>query len=300
MIVPLAHVGGPVVAPLQLGPTAIAAVLYAVRARNLGMAGKSVEGWRQACFYSGLGLIVLTLASPLAHISDELFLAHMTEHLLIADLGALLLVLGLTGPLLAPLLRIRWLGWLRNLAHPAIALPLWAVNLYLWHLPGLYQAALHSQGVHALEHTLFIACGVNMWMPLFGPLPTPAWFGNVAKLVYIIGVRLAGAILGNVLVWSGTRFYPDYAAGERRWHVSALADQNTAGAIMMIEGSILTICLFGWLFARSAAEGTERQELLDLAAQRGVELTDSRAARAVSAGRGAELRRRIERGAVDA
>jgi len=38
----------------------------------------------------------------------------------------------------------------------------------------------------------------------------------------------------------------------------------------------------------------ERQELLELAATRGVELTEARAARAVAAGRGDELRRRLE------
>jgi hypothetical protein len=65
---------------------------------------------------------------------------------------------------------------------------------------------------------------------------------------------------------------------------------------MMIEGSVLTLVLFAWLFLRTAREGEERQELLDLAAARGVELSDARAARAVAAGRGAELRERIERG----
>ena len=45
-------------------------------------------------------------------------------------------------------------------------------------------------------------------MCLFGPLPMPAWFGNLQKLGYILAVRLAGAILGNVFPWSGTAFYP--------------------------------------------------------------------------------------------
>ena len=83
---------------------------------------------------------------------------------------------------------------------------------------------------------------------------------------------------------------------ERAHGISPGADQNAAGAIMMIEGSLLTIGLFGWLFARAAREGEERQALLDLAQARGIELSDARAARAVAAGRGAELRRRIERG----
>ena len=288
-----AHVGGPVFAPLELAPAAVAAVLYAKRARTLARDGRHpVPAWRQWCFHGGLALIVVTLVSPVAHISDELFLAHMAEHLLLADIGALLLVLGLTGPLLAPILKRA--GWLRVLGNPAVALPLWAIDLYAWHAPGLYQGAVRHPALHALEHACFVAFGMAIWMPLFGPLPQPAWFGNAAKLGYIIVVRLTGAVLGNVLVWSGTVFYPDYAAGERSWHVTAVQDQNAAGAIMMVEGSLLTICLFAWLFLRFAREGEERQELLDLAAERGVALDERRAARAVSAGRGDELRRRLE------
>jgi putative membrane protein len=291
----LAHIGGGKLAPLQLAPATLTGILYALRVHRLRETSRAVPGWRQASFYGGLTLIVVTLASPLAHVSDELFAAHMAEHLLIADIGGLLLVLGLTGPVLAPVLRIRWLGWLRVFGNPIVAFACWVVNFYLWHLPVLYQGAIEHEGIHALEHALFIGFGVGMWMPLFGPLPTPAWFGNLAKLMYIVGVRIAGAILGNVLVFGGNVFYPTYAKGERFWHVSPLADQNAAGAIMMIEGSILTICLFCWLFLEAAKQGEERQDLLDLAAAHGYDLTDQRAARAVAAGRGADLRRRIEK-----
>jgi putative membrane protein len=294
MPVPLAHLAAGPLAPAQIAPLALAAVLYARRVRTLAAERRPVRAARQVAFYSGLVLIVVALVSPIGHIADELLFVHMIEHLLMADIAALLLVLGVTGPVLAPVLRIRVFDRLRVLAHPLVALPLWAVDLYVWHLPGLYQAALRHQGVHALEHVMFIACGVNMWMCLFGPLPMPQWFGNMAKLFYIVSVRLVGAVLGNVFVWSGTVFYPIYQRGEFFWHVSPLADQTTAGAVMMVEGSILTVCLFGWLFLRAAREGEERQELLDFARERGLELTDQRAARAVAAGRGAELRRRLE------
>ena len=62
---------------------------------------------------------------------------------------------------------------------------------------------------------------------------------------------------------------------------------------MMIEGSIVTILLFGWLFLRAARESEEKQALVELAAARGVELSEERAARAVAAGRGEALRERI-------
>jgi putative membrane protein len=284
-----------VLAPLQLLPATIAGVLYALRANQLRRTPRAVPQIRQVSFYSGLVLIVATLTMT-GSLSDELFAAHMAEHLLIADVGALLLVLGLTGPVLAPVLRIGFFDRLRILAHPLVAFPLWAIDLYLWHVPVLHEAAVRHDGIHALQHTSFVVFGANMWMALLGPLPKPAWFGNFARLVYVIAVRLTGAVLGNVFVFGGHVFFGVYAAGERAHGISPGADQNAAGAIMMIEGSLLTLGLFAWLFARSAREGEERQELLDLAQARGVELSDARAARAVAAGRGAELRQRIERG----
>lgn len=290
----LAHTGGGVFVPLQVLPAALSGVLYAARARALAGTPRAVPAWRQWCFYAGLVIVVVTLASPLGHMSDELFLVHMAEHLLIADVAALLLVLGLTGPVLAPILRVRAIDRLRVLAHPAVALPLWALNLYLWHVPALHEAAVRHEALHAVQHLGFVFFGANMWMALFGPLPMPQWFGNLGKLVYITAVRMTGAILANVFVFGGSAFYDVYAAGEAYWDISPDADQNAAGAIMMVWESILTICLFGWLFIKAGRESDERQALLDLADQRGFPLTEDRAARAVSAGRGSDLRARIE------
>jgi cytochrome c oxidase assembly factor CtaG len=283
-------------AAFQLGPLALFGLLYARRVRTLALTEHPVAGWRQACFYSGFVVIAAALTS-LGSASQDLLWVHMIEHLLLGDVAALLIVLGLTGPLLAPILRIRLFDRLRALSHPLVAFPLWTIDLYGWHVPVLYQAALRHSGVHALEHTMFLGFGVNMWMCLFGPLPTPSWFGNLGKLLYIVAVRLAGAILGNIFLWSGTVFYPFYAHGDAVYHISQLTDQRIAGTVMMVEGSLLTLGLFCWLFLRAARESEERQELLDFAHSHGLELTDARAARAVSAGRGSELRKRLQDGA---
>jgi len=279
-------------APLQLLPATIAGVLYALRAHALRGTPRAVPAARQASFYGGLALIVVTLTMT-GRLSDELFAAHMAEHLLIGDVGALLIVLGLTAPVLAPILRIKALDRLRVIAHPLVAFPLWAINLYLWHAPALHEAAVRHAGVHALQHMSFVFFGANMWMALLGPLPKPAWFGNGAKIGYIVAVRLIQSVLANALLWSGGVLYPRYAAGERYWGISPTNDQSAAGAIMMVEGSIVTILLFCWLFLRAARESEEKQSLVELAAARGVELSEERAARAVSAGRGDALRERI-------
>ena len=277
----------------QLGPLALLAVLYARRVRTLADDAHPVPGWRQACFYGGFVVIGAALTS-LGSASQDLLYVHMIEHLLLGDIAALLIVLGLTGPLLVPILRIGFFNRLRALSHPVIAFPLWAVDLYAWHLPVLYQAALRHSALHALEHAMFLGFGINMWMCLLGPLPTPPWFGNLGRLLYIVAVRLTGSVLGNIFLWSGTVFYPFYLHGDAIHHISPLADQNIAGAIMMVEESFLTLGLFCWLFLRAAREGEERQDLLDFAHARGLELTEDRAARAVAAGRGGDLRRRLE------
>ncbi|HTD58758.1 MAG TPA: cytochrome c oxidase assembly protein [Solirubrobacteraceae bacterium] len=277
----------------QLLPLALLCLLYGRRARKLARNGRAVPGWRQACFYGGM-LTIAAALTALGDLSDELLTAHMVEHLLLGDIASLLIVLGLTGPLIAPILRIKPFDRLRILAHPLIAFPLWAIDMYVWHLPVFYEAALNHLGVHLLEHAMFLGLGINMWMCLFGPLPMPRWFGNAAKLAYIVAVRLTGTIIGNVFMWSGSVFYPFYTHGDAAWHVSPIADQNLAGAVMMVEESILTLGLFCWLFLRTARESEERQELLDFAGSQGVALSEERATRAVGAGRGPELRRRLE------
>jgi len=289
---PFAHVSG-VFAPVEVFPITIAAVLYWHRAMVLSWDGRAVPLWRQACFGSGLALIAIALFSPVGHIAEELVIAHMVEHLLIGDIATLLLVLGLTKSLLQPILAIRAFNRLQVLAHPLVAFPLWALNFYLWHVPALYDAAYGTAPLHALEHTTFLFFGCLMWMPVFGPLPKPQWFSAGWKVAYVIAVRFAGAILGNVLMWSGTVLYPVYAPGERYWGVSAVADQSTAGVIMMIEGTFLALGVLAWVFFEVAREGTEKQHLLDLAAERGLELDERRAQRAVAAGHGARLEERI-------
>ncbi len=290
-VAPVQSIGLPIVVLLCWLP-------YWVRARGLAAAGRPVPRWRQACFASGLVVLEIALSPPVDTLSDQLLVAHMAEHLLIGDIAALLFVLGLTGPMMAPLLRNPVVGRLRVLSHPVVAILLWGINFYVWHLPALYQAALRHDALHALEHATFLTFGVAVWMALLGPLPKPAWFSNGARLVYIVAVRLVGAVLGNVMVFGGTVFYPYYRPGDALWHISQIADQTAAGGVMMVEESFLTIGLFCWLFLRIAGQNEERQALLDYADQHGLSLDESRAQRAVAAGRGRELMERLRSGAA--
>jgi cytochrome c oxidase assembly factor CtaG len=279
-----------VLAPLAL---ILAGAAYVRRSATLRARGRAIPLWRQACFGAGLALLVLADVPPLAALADELVVAHMVQHLAIADLAALLVTLGLTGPLLQPILALRGLRWLRAFGNPLVALPFWAFNLYLWHVSALYEGVLTSAPLHLLQHAAFFSFGLAMWMPLFGPLPKPGWFGNAAMAVYVVVVRLAGAVLANVLAWSGSPLYDAYAPGEAEHGISPLADQGAAGMVMMVESGAVTLGVLAWIFFRWAREDSERQRLLDLAEREGAELDEARAGRAAAAGQGARLERRL-------
>jgi cytochrome c oxidase assembly factor CtaG len=87
-----------------------------------------------------------------------------------------------------------------------------------------------------------------------------------------------------VFFWSGSVFYAGvYVHRQRLWGISPLEDQGLAGAVMMIEGSLVTIAALAWLFLRMAREGELRQRLLE----RGVDPRTVK--RAVRYGRAEEL-----------
>jgi cytochrome c oxidase assembly factor CtaG len=241
--------------PARLLVVALAAFLYWRRALTLRQRGAAVPGWRQGLFALGLVVFLVAVVSPVDWIGEErLFSMHMLQHVLLGDLAPLCIVAGLTGPLLRPILQFGAIERLRFLAHPLVALPLWAINLFVWHLPAAYEAALGSDGVHALQHLCFFTFGALMWAPIVEVLPGPMWFGTGWKLGYIVVVRLLETVLGNVYLWTGSVVYSTYEHTPRLWGLSPLADQELAGATMASEQAIVLFAVFAFWFRRFLAE----------------------------------------------
>jgi cytochrome c oxidase assembly factor CtaG len=251
---------------IAVGVSLVVCVAYACRAHRLSARGQRVPFWKQGAFYLGIAVLLASLISPIDSLAEtRLFYAHMIQHLLIGEAAPLLILLGLNGPLLRPLLAIPGVVRMRWLLNPLVALPLWAFNLYVWHLPVLYEAALRNDAVHFFEHGCFFWAGIFMWGALIEPLPGPSWFSSGAKMAYVVVVRALGcAILGNTLIWLGTPLYPYYRAGEHLSRIAPLTDQQIGGATMFVWGAFVTITLFSWFFLRWAREAELRQSLLDL------------------------------------
>src|SRR3954462_13726157 len=130
----------------------VAETLYVRALRILGRRGVTVPRGQIAWWHLGLGLQAIALLPPLGSLSDELLSAHMAEHLLLADLGAPLLLAGLRNPVLAfflprPLLvslarKRRLRAGFRVLRRPPVALAVFAVVLYGWHLTFMFEGAV--------------------------------------------------------------------------------------------------------------------------------------------------------------
>lgn len=250
--------------PLELSVLALLGGLYWRRARSLSRRGRPAPPLRIAAFAAGLLTLFLALASPIDTIGEErLFSMHMFQHLLLGDVAALLLVLGLDGRLLRPLLRVRLVHRLRVLAHPLVALPLWAANFVVWHLPVLFDAALRNDAIHALQHTLFVGLGMLMWAALVEPLPGPAWFTAPWKIPYVLGMWLVMLVLSQVFIWSGHVYYAPYARDATLWGLSHLADQKAGGGVMLVESAFTMLPALVWVLLRVLRETEARQRLLD-------------------------------------
>src|SRR5436189_157252 len=73
-----------------------------------------------------------------------------------------------------------------------------------------FAGALRSGAVHLLQHLSFVACGVNAWLALLGPLPKPAWFTTPVRLGWIGAWWLLGSGVGAALVFSAAPVYAPY------------------------------------------------------------------------------------------
>lgn len=230
----------------------VAGYLVFLVPRHPGLAGSSERTWRSAAFVAGVATMFVALVSPLDPLSDEyLFSAHMVQHILIAFLAPALFVIGLHREPMERLLRNRWIDLVeRAVGRPRVAWPLFVVILWVWHLPVLYEATLHSEGIHISEHLLFLVTGTIFWWPVLTTVeerrlePLPA-------VIYLFAASLANGLLGIILTFVPAGLYPSYLHPEDslgllpllrgRWGITPAFDQQLGGLFMWVLGSVIFI-----------------------------------------------------------
>lgn len=247
-----------------------AVVLYVRAVRTLHRRGRSVPRAQQAAWYCGIAIETVALLSPLDRLAEDLFSAHMIEHLLLADIGVPFLLFGLRSPVLffflprsvlVPLARMHWLrALLRKLSNPLVAVPIYVIVLYGWHMSFAFESALRNEGLHALQHQSFLIIGALVWWSAIEPHRV-VMNGALWKIGHITGTRLLGMSLGMAFVAMRTPAYASYYGSRAEAHgLTPLADQQLGGAIMVSVDILIVIfalCYFFWRAATADNAETE-------------------------------------------
>lgn len=210
---------------------------------------------RAACFLTGLAVLWVALQSPIDTDADLRLSVHMAQHLLLAMVAAPLLVLGAPVMLAlraaTPAVRRRWLlpalrsRPVRVLTAPVVSWTQFAVVLWASHFSPLYEAALRNDGVHALEHLLYVGSAVLFWSPVVGIDPSPKRLSHPARLLYLFLAMPQLSFLGLAMWGTDRVLYPSYQAVLGS---AALDDQRVAGTIMGSAGMLLMVVALGLVF----------------------------------------------------
>jgi cytochrome c oxidase assembly factor CtaG len=230
---------------------ALAGLMYWLGGRN--RPGRlNQDPRRTAAFVAGLAMIVLALDSPIDHYADELFWVHMVQHVLLLTVAPPLILLGRPWPRMWCALPLetrarvgrsialaRWAAPLRALSRPVPAWILFNATVVAWHIPAAYNATLTSSAIHQCEHAMFFFTGLLFWARVIDPGPLRPQLVWPWRIAYATGAMIVGWILAIVLVLAPHPLYPHYAALlHRPGGLSALTDQQLAGGVMWVLGSI--------------------------------------------------------------
>lgn len=243
----------------------IGLVMYVIGIGRLWMhsgVGKGISLRQAGAFFAGWIVLVLALLSPLDAISGMLFSVHMVQHLLLILVAAPLVVLG--APLFAALWALprtarKYVGnrlgrdsaWRASwdvVSQPLLVWTAFFATLWLWHIPGLYDAALRSQLVHDVQHLGFMTAACMTWWILLNPMGRLK-LNRGSGVLYLFTTSLHAAALGVLLTFSPVAWYDYYRASTAAWGLSWIEDQQLGGVIMWMPAGFVYIVLAGAIFS---------------------------------------------------
>jgi cytochrome c oxidase assembly factor CtaG len=263
---------------LTIASLLILAGVYLIGLARLWQSAGAQRGvsWREpTAFAVAIVALVIALISPLDPASDELQSAHMIQHMLIMMVAAPLFVMGLPALVMLWALPRPWrqqiaqamarLGSLRPpwylLWQPVALCALFALTLWIWHLPALYEGALRNRWVHDFQHITFFVASCLFWRVLLDPLSRLRM--NVgAGVIYLFLTSLHATLLGVFMALAPRVWYPDYVGKTAGWNFSPLEDQQLAGLIMwmpacMVYALVAAVMLALWLHRSDAGAAVQ-------------------------------------------
>jgi cytochrome c oxidase assembly factor CtaG len=259
--------------PFSWAGLVLSLVLYVVGVRRLwraaGRSGAGIKRWEAWCFAGGWLALFVALVSPLHPWGSVLFSVHMTQHEILMLVAAPLLVLG--KPLVAslralPVGRARGIAeacnrpaWRRFWGLVTNALAAWLVHfavLWVWHIPSWFQATLENEFVHAAQHLCFLGSALLFWWAVLQGRRAAVNYG--LAVLFMLTTAIHSGLLGALITFARTAWYPVYEGRTDSWGLTALEDQQLGGLIMWVPACTVYIFAGLALFAAWLRESERR------------------------------------------
>lgn len=204
---------------------------------------------RSIAFFSGLFLIILATVSPLDYLGHHyLFSAHMTQHIIMLLIVPPLLLSGTDARFFEKVLKNKSFHDTANiLFHPVTAWIIGVGSMWLWHIPALFNAMMHSSFLHLVHMLSLIICGLIFIWPVFSPVSYKR-LGFLQRVLYLATACVGCTILGIFITFTSPGLYTAYInitdpAIARtitgRWGITKAADQQIGGLIMWVPACLI-------------------------------------------------------------
>jgi putative membrane protein len=241
-----------------------------------------VPVWRATSFLAGVCLIWLAVGSPISHLDEASLTVHMVQHLLLMTFAPPLILAGApVMPMVRGLPRMavqsfaapifRWpvaqrAG--RVLSQPAVCWFAATAALVGWHIPAAFDLARQSMAWHMIEHGTFLMAGFLFWWPVIQPWPSvPAW-PRWSILLYLFSATLPCDILSAYLTFCDKVVYTAYLKAPSLFGLSALEDQQCAGALMWTCVTLVYLLPAAQITIRLLAPNSRRSEFVEVELER--------------------------------
>jgi putative membrane protein len=206
-----------------------------------------------------MAMLMLWIASdwPMHDVSEEyLYSAHMIQHMMLSYFL----------PPLALMATPTWLARImlgdgsvyravRFLSKPVVAGVLFNAMVMILHIPLLVNASLDNGGLHYGLHVLVVVASLLMWMPVCGPVPEFR-MGVAGTMIYLFLQSVVPTVPAAWLTFAEGIVYDGYDIPTRLWGISAVDDQQLAGAVMKVAGGFFLWSIVIYLFFTRFADHT--------------------------------------------
>ena len=237
---------------------------------------KPVKTWQIVAFFTGVMINITALSPPIDPLSDRLFFMHMIQHMAIILLGSPLMIMG--APFYVIIRSLK--PWTRRniyfplaknlvvrninkvLSHAVVALVLFNVNFWFWHMPKWYNLALFNDFFHLLEHAMMALTSIYLWRNIVDPHPLKSDLPMGLRILFLAAFMALNIILAAMLTYADEIWYAYQGIPMPSWWAenwTHLDDQRLGGIIMWVPGGFITfismtICFFVWVARENEKE----------------------------------------------